>query len=155
LRENDPHDVALVELAEAQPMTPARLPSAGYFTRLNKRGALQGRTFTAVGYGLQEPTHEPGQGAPTFGEAQDRLLATTTFTTLTRAWLKLSQNPATGDGGTCSGDSGGPNFFGGPSSDLIAALTVTGDPFCRSTNVTYRLDTPAARSFLDDFVTLP
>jgi len=26
---------------------------------------------------------------------------------------------------------------------------------CRATDKTYRLDTPAARDFLDDFVTLP
>jgi hypothetical protein len=32
---------------------------------------------------------------------------------------------------------------------------VTGDMFCRATDVDYRLDTPAARSFLGDYVDLP
>ena len=69
------------------------------------------------------------------------------------AWLRASMNASTGDGGTCYGDSGGPNFLG--SSDVIAATTITGDAVCRSTNVIYRLDTTSARSFLGQFVTLP
>jgi hypothetical protein len=66
------------------------------------------------------------------------------------AWLRLSQNPATGDGGTCFGDSGGPNFLGAGASEtaVIAGITITGDSVCRATNVIYRLDTPAAREFL-------
>jgi hypothetical protein len=35
------------------------------------------------------------------------------------------------------------------------SITITGDLFCYATNVDYRLDTPQARAFLDDFVTLP
>jgi hypothetical protein len=62
-------------------------------------------------------------------------------------------NPSTGDGGTCYGDSGGPNFLG--SSNTLAATTITGDAICRSTNVVYRLDTAAARAFLGGYVTLP
>jgi hypothetical protein len=38
---------------------------------------------------------------------------------------------------------------------VIAATTITGDSSCRSTNVDYRLDTPSARSFLANFVSLP
>jgi hypothetical protein len=62
-------------------------------------------------------------------------------------------NPATGNGGTCYGDSGGPNFLG--DTDVIAAITITGDSVCRSTNVVYRLDTESARAFLRQYVTLP
>jgi hypothetical protein len=32
---------------------------------------------------------------------------------------------------------------------------VTGDRFCRATDVIYRTDTASARDFLEDFVTLP
>jgi hypothetical protein len=39
--------------------------------------------------------------------------------------------------------------------NIVAALTVTGDTPCRSTNVDYRLDTDAARNFLRQYVTLP
>jgi hypothetical protein len=62
-------------------------------------------------------------------------------------------NPSTGNGGTCYGDSGGPNFLG--TSQIIAGITITGDAVCRSTNVVYRLDTESARAFLSQYVTLP
>ena len=72
-------------------------------------------------------------------------------------YLRLSQNPARGNGGTCYGDSGGPNFLGAGSTetDIIAGITITGDSLCKSTNVVYRLDTESARTFLGQFVTLP
>jgi hypothetical protein len=62
-------------------------------------------------------------------------------------------NPSVGSGGTCFGDSGGPHFQG--SSNLVVSVTVTGDRFCRATDVTYRTDTASARGFLEEFVTLP
>jgi hypothetical protein len=66
-------------------------------------------------------------------------------------------NPAKGDAGTCYGDSGGPNFLGAGAGEtsIVAATTITGDSMCRATNVTYRLDTASARSFLKTYVTLP
>ena len=67
------------------------------------------------------------------------------------AWLNLSMNQANGNAGTCYGDSGGPHFLG----STVVAVTVTGDRWCKSTDKTYRIDTPWARDFLDDFVTLP
>jgi hypothetical protein len=38
-----------------------------------------------------------------------------------------SMNEATGDAGTCYGDSGGPHFLGGETSNLIVSITLTGD----------------------------
>jgi hypothetical protein len=35
------------------------------------------------------------------------------------------------------------------------SITAIGDATCRSTDKTYRLDTPSAREFLGRFVTLP
>jgi len=62
-------------------------------------------------------------------------------------------NPSVGSGGTCYGDSGGPHFVG--SSDVVVAVTVTGDVNCRATDVDYRVDTDESRAFLSEFVTLP
>jgi hypothetical protein len=76
-----------------------------------------------------------------------------TLNSINPSWLRISMNPSHGDGGGCYGDSGGPNFLG--SGRVLAATTITGDAICRSTNVVYRLDTPAARTFLGQFVTLP
>ena len=67
----------------------------------------------------------------------------------------MSQNPATGNGGACFGDSGGPNFLTVEGTRLIAAITITGDAVCRATNVAYRLDTSSARDFLAPYVSLP
>jgi hypothetical protein len=41
------------------------------------------------------------------------------------------------------------------STDVVAAITITGDAICRATNVVYRLDTESARAFLGQYVTLP
>jgi hypothetical protein len=69
----------------------------------------------------------------------------------------FAQNASTGNGGTCYGDSGGPNFLGAGSGEtnIVAATTITGDTACRSTNFDYRLDTPSARSFLSGYVAVP
>ena len=148
-RQNDPNDVAVIVFNQAiKGITPASLPSSGLLDRLS----LQGQKFTAVGYGVHE-----GGGPFGFPSGNDRWQSVSSFNSLTNAWLRLSQNPATGDGGTCYGDSGGPNFLGAGAGEtpIIAALTVTGDRFCKALNSTYRLDTETARSFLAGFVTLP
>lgn len=47
---------------------------------------------------------------------------------------------------SASAHSGGPNYIAG--THIIIATTITGDMVCRATNVSIRLDTSAARSFL-------
>jgi len=81
---------------------------------------------------------------PTFHDADVRYAATGGLNALTKSWLRISMNPAHGDGGTCYGDSGGPNFLGAGAAEtnVVAATTVTGDTRCRATNVDYRMDTP-------------
>ena len=152
---SDVKDIAVVVLdEEITSIQPARLPRAGLLDRLANRDAgLKGQRFTAVGYGATERTHEPGSGAPVFGEGGRRMYSVSTFAALNKTSLRLSQNPSTGDAGTCYGDSGGPNFLG--NSRVIVSITITGDIVCRATNVTYRLDTPTAREFLGQFVVLP
>lgn len=154
--QSDPMDLAVVVLQHAiDSITPARLPELGLLTRMAGEGTLRGQRFTAVGYGNTEP--EIGGGPPAFPYDGRRRRSVSEFQALTMAWLRLSQNPATCDGGTCYGDSGGPNFLGAGAkeTDIIASITVTGDAMCRATNVTYRLDTESARSFLGQFVSLP
>ena len=127
-------------------MSFTRLPEANSLSNLS--GSQQ---FTPVGYGAYEVTKGPGGHQYLYNDV--RGVATGTLNTTTQSWLKISMNPSHGDGGTCYGDSGGPNFLG--TSDVIAATTITGDAVCRSTNVTYRLDTESARSFLSQYVALP
>jgi hypothetical protein len=77
------------------------------------------------------------------------------FNALNDTWLRLSMIEAQGNGGACYGDSGGPNFATIDGKRVLVATTITGDAPCYATNVTYRLDTPSARSFLAPFVALP
>jgi hypothetical protein len=155
-------DIAVVVLddpvAGIQPALLPRLPSAGLLDQKAKDGTLKGQRFTVVGYGVTERTHEPGSGAPVFGEPGTRRYAVSSFSALTPAFLRLSQNPSTGDSGACNVDSGGPNFLGaGPSeTNIIVSIGgLKGDFQCRSMNSTLRLDTPTARAFLGQFVPLP
>jgi hypothetical protein len=127
-------------------ITPAQLPKAGSLSQLSGN-----QQFTSVGYGAYAVTNQPGGHQYLYNDV--RGVATGTLNSINAAWLRISMNPSHGDGGTCYGDSGGPNFLG--SSDVLAATTITGDSVCRSTNVDYRLDTTSARNFLGSFVSLP
>lgn len=145
--QSDPHDIAVVVFDKpVKGITPARLPAADSLANLPAS-----QTFTSVGYGAYLVTNQPGGHQFLYNDV--RMVATGTLNATDPAWLRISMNPATGNGGTCYGDSGGPNFLG--NSDIVAATTITGDYVCRATNVTYRLDTASARAFLAQFVTLP
>ena len=144
---SDAHDIAVVVLDKAgKGITPARLPAADSLS-----GVSSTQQFTSVGYGAYEVTNQPGGHAYLYDDV--RMVATGTLNAVNKTWLRISMNPSTGNGGTCYGDSGGPNFLG--TSNVVAAITITGDAVCRSTNVDYRLDTPSARAFLGQFVALP
>lgn len=144
---SDDGNIAVLLLQEPSDIEPASLPQLGELDRLHAKGGLKGQIFTAVGYGAT--LINQGGGPRTFGGFGDRSYAYSDYNALAPGYLYLSMNPATGDGGTCWGDSGGPNFFDGTDgTSTIAALTVKGDAVCRATNVDYRLDTPAAHTFL-------
>jgi len=145
--QNDPHDLAVVVFDEPVPgITPAQLPSAGSLDNLES-----GQAFTSVGYGAQAKIKS------SFLYTDTRFEAVGALRTMENVWLRISQNPALGNGGTCFADSGGPNFLGAGADEtpIVAASTITGDDACRSTNVDYRLDLPSARDFLRQYVELP
>jgi hypothetical protein len=154
---SDPKDIAVLVLdSPVSGIKPAKLPRAGLFDQMKEAGTLRNQKFTAVGYGVHEP--EIGGGPPTFPFDGERWRSVSEFNALNDSWLRLSQNDATSDGGTCFGDSGGPNFLGTGAQTVpgtIASITITGDAMCLATNVTYRMDTASARDFLGRFVTLP
>ncbi len=110
-----------------------------HLRELPKLGQLDslghGDAITPVGYGAQSVTM--GKGGATFHYADIRYRTVGTVNAMTKTWLRASMNPSTGDGGTCYGDSGGPNFLGAGSgeTDIVAATTITGDFVCRATNV--------------------
>ena len=149
----DLHDLAVVILpaSKTRGIVPLELPRAGLLDDLAAGGGLVGRLFLNVGYGVDAAQ----RGVPGFTFDGIRKVSKSEFQALEPAWLWLSMNQnRTGEGGDCFGDSGGPKFFDGNTSLIVATVT-TGDRFCRSTSRDYRLDTPPARAFLGQFVTLP
>jgi secreted trypsin-like serine protease len=146
-RQSDPHDIAVVVLDEAvEDITPADLPDKGSLSDLPAK-----QSFTSVGYGAFEVTNQPGGHQFLYDDV--RMRAEGTLNATNPAWLRISMNRSTGNGGTCFGDSGGPNFLG--DSSVVAGITITGDAVCRATNVVYRLDTASALAFLDQYIHLP
>lgn len=151
--QGDLHDLAVVFLPanSTKGLTPYRLPPAGYLDQLAAQGGLVDQIFINVGYG----TASTRTGVPFFPYDGLRKTSESEFLGLQPAWLGLLMNSnATDLGGDCYGDSGGPKFLKGNPNVIVATVT-TGDYPCRATSWDYRLDTPTARAFLGEFVSLP
>ena len=146
--QNDPNDLGVIVFDKPiRGIEPATLTTEGYLDELQDAGQLtQDTEFVSVGYGDTEFTTGPGGHTNT--HPWTRMYAVGRFNALGPGYLRLTQNPATGDAGTCNGDSGGPVFLDG----VLVAITSTGDTFCKSTNVTQRLDTAEAQAFLSQYV---
>ena len=147
--QSDSGDIGVLILDKnVRGVTPAVLPACGLLDQLVAQNGLKNAVFTAVGYGVQNRV--VGGGVPYFQDLNPipRMFSFSSFNSLNGGYLRLSQNPSTGDGGTCFGDSGGPNFLAVNGQQTLVAITITGDSVCRSTNVDYRLDIASAQGFL-------
>lgn len=150
---SNPHDVAVLVLAEpVTEITPAILPEEGFLNRLQEEGKLkhgqERATFTLVGYGatLDWPP-------PDIYYEDQRQFAVSEFRALLKSWLRMSQNQATGDSGTCYGDSGGPAFWTEPDgTEILVGVTSWGDSACVSSAFNYRVDIPETLDFIDDVI---
>jgi V8-like Glu-specific endopeptidase len=155
--QSDSGDIGLllVPARSTRGIGPAALPALNLLDQLATRNGLTNTVYTAVGYGLQNRV--VGGGVPYFQDQNPipRMYSFSGFNALNGSYLRLSQNPSTGNGGTCFGDSGGPNFLKVNGDSTVVAITITGDSVCRSTNVDYRTDTASARNFLGSYVPLP
>ncbi|MFG3440885.1 trypsin-like serine protease [Nonomuraea sp. NPDC047897] len=151
---SDLHDMAVVVFDRPVPgIRPAQLPPPGMLDRLEAEGKLASARFTPVGYGSLAPTGKARRERFRFTDTRRR--ASISFKDLSPRWLDLFMT-SKGDGSTCTGDSGGPNFLGGPDSHLLVATSISGaDEACRGINYDYRLDSASARRFLGAYVTLP
>ena len=147
------NDLALIFLSRnsTRGITPLQLPPAGYLDDLKASGAIDDLLFVNVGYG----TSATRTGPPAFPFDGKRSYSKSEFMGLQPTWLGLLMNTsATGLGGDCYGDSGGPKFIDGNSRMIVATVT-TGDYPCRATTWDWRLDTREARAFLGRYVQLP
>lgn len=126
--------------------TPVYLDEYGTLPTLNQLDALSANkgkkdvTFTSVGYGLQKAFPDAASykdvALRTRFVAYPKLNSINTGYTGDYAMI-LSNNAKTG--GTCFGDSGGPNFLG--DSNVIAGVTSFGkNSTCAGTGGVYRID---------------
>jgi hypothetical protein len=148
LHEGDSGDIAVLILPPME-IQPATLPTLGLLDQLAAKNGLHDAIFTAVGYGTEDKFGTQLNPVP-------RMFAFSAFSALEVGNLQLSINPNLNNGGDCRGDSGGPNFLQVNGKQVLMAIhSVGSDQVCRATSGNYRLDTPTARDFLKDFVTLP
>jgi hypothetical protein len=156
LQLNDLHDVGVVVLdAPYTGATPATLPPLNYLETLSKgNGGLSHQVFTLVGYGVFFDKPATGPNKPVAVRDLTRRFTDAVGQNASSQVLKLAENAndSRAGGGSCFGDSGGPVFHGG---FLVGDTSFGASQFCRSFGGYYRLDIADARSFLDDFVTVP
>ena len=145
------NDVGMIELAEPVALSEyADLPiEANYLDRYAKKRGRNKLYFTAVGYGLQRIN-------PVFVEAERvRMSATPKLIQINTPGftgdfsLLLSNNHSTG--GTCFGDSGGPNFI--HDSLVVGGVTSFGlNGNCAGTGGVFRIDRQNVLDFINGFI---
>jgi secreted trypsin-like serine protease len=134
-------DLGMVVLDEPVSMDVyGALPEYDQLDAMATQRGQQDVTFTAVGYGLQ--TSFPDAAAWKNASELYRMVSHPSLIQINTGFtgsesLLLSNNANTG--GTCFGDSGGPNFIGG--SNVIGGVTSFGiNGTCAGTGGVYRLD---------------
>jgi hypothetical protein len=154
---SDPEDLGVIVLDEPiVGITPATLPSLGLLDRMSADHSLKNTLFTIVGYGATDTVFGGGPPDATQGRGTRRY-ATEGFTALEPNLLDLNMNTVFGYGGSNSGDSGCAYFLGAGNSEtnIVVASGFSGDRWGTDQDLPYRLDTPEARAFLGQYVTLP
>ena len=145
------NDVGVVVLDDGTsgPGPYATLPPVGQLDRLARKRGLQDVTFTAVGYGLQASFPDAASWKTVSNRV--RMVATPILLQINVPGftgdysMLLSNNAATG--GTCFGDSGGPNFIG--TSLVIGGVTSFGiNGNCAGTGGVFRMDTKNVQEWL-------
>lgn len=150
------HDLGLIILPEDQAVDLpeyGQLASAGFLDTLlaGPRGQAN-TTFTLSGYGL---TYSNPAKTVSY---RVRLMALTKLVNLNQSHntdgynLALGGSPGGGRGGSCFGDSGGPAFYGGLTSNTIVGVTSWGfgsnRQTCGGPGFVFRTDTQAAINWI-------
>lgn len=148
------HDVGVVILSEPIYLDAyGVLPEVDQLDGLKTKRGLKNTTFTAVGYGLQESFPDAASWKDVAYKirmvAYPKLLQINTPGFTGDFSLLLSNNHATG--GTCFGDSGGPNFLG--DSLVVAGVTSYGmNATCAGTGGVFRMDRQDVLDFVAPYL---
>lgn len=148
------HDVGVVVLdTPANKGVYGELPQKDQLDKLKTKRGLQDVTFTAVGYGLQMSF--PDAAAWKENNVRVRMVAHPKLNQInvpgfTGDFSMLLSNNAY-SGGTCFGDSGGPNFLG--DSNVVAGVTSFGiNGNCAGTGGVFRMDRQDVLEFVGSFL---
>ena len=143
------HDVGVVVLSADAPVAASaygQLPAANSLDGLQRGNATR---FTSVGYGLQRVNSVKLEALKVRMFAEPRLIQINTPGFTGDFSLLLSNNASTG--GTCFGDSGGPNYLG--SSNVIAGVTSFGlNGSCGGTGGVFRVDRQNVLDFVNQYL---
>ncbi len=144
------NDVGMIELAEPiHGVTYGQLAPVGSLDTLATRRGRQNTDFTAVGYGLQRINPVFVESARVRHIANPRLIQINTPGFTGDFSLLLSNNASTG--GTCFGDSGGPNYRYG--TNIVAGITSFGiNGNCAGTGGVFRTDKQNVHDFVYGFM---
>ena len=150
-------DTGIVVLNEPIVMnTYASLPAAGLVDTLRNKTAVD-----FVGYGVQYQAQVPGNELPLpppyyrWTGLRVRLYAPSELVSgqfvNSAEYLRLALNPGGGSGGTCFGDSGGPDLLGGTNTVLGVNSYVTNSN-CSGVGYSARVDIPEVLEWIDSFL---
>ena len=145
----DTHDVAVITLnVPANPGGVAVLPAPGLVDALPMKADVD-----IVGYGVQGFIR--GGGPPQEIFLFTRFFAPSSLVASNHVqsseFIKLTANPAKGKGGTCFGDSGGPNLLGDTNVVLAVNSYVTNGN-CSGVTYSNRVDVPDILAFITSFL---
>ena len=150
-------DVGIVVLDEPVIMAEyAKLPDPGQVDTLKNKTAID-----FVGYGVKYQDKIPGNQLPQpppyyrWTGPRTRFYAPSALVSgnfvHSDEFMKLALNPGGGSGGTCFGDSGGPDLLGGTDTVLAVNSYVT-NVNCSGVGYSFRVDTPEVLAWINSFL---
>ena len=142
-------DVGVVVLDEPVVMDEmALLPEVGLVDMLKNKTDID-----FVGYGVQEEIH--GGGPPYWVGLRNRLYAPSKLVSGEFAnsaeFMRLSFNPGNDNGGSCFGDSGGPDLLGGTRT-VLAVNSYLNNYRCVGVGYSSRVDIPEILEWINGFM---
>ena len=145
-------DVGIIVLSEPVPAEVvaayAALPTEGQVDTLPNKTKID-----FVGYGVQEQL--VGGGPPVWAGLRNRFFAPSELVSgefvHSDTFMRLALNPGGGSGGTCFGDSGGPDLLAGTSTVLAVNSYVTNSN-CSGVGYSERVDTPDVLEWINTFL---
>ncbi|HEU0303009.1 MAG TPA: trypsin-like serine protease [Gaiellaceae bacterium] len=145
-------DVGVVVLTEPVPIAAvsqyAQLPAAGLVDTLANKTPV-----TLVGYGVQTQLH--GGGIPVWTGPRVRLQAPSELVSgkfkHSEEFTRIALNPGGGSGGTCFGDSGGPDLLG-TSNTVLSVNSYVTNSNCTGVGYSSRVDIPEVLSWIVGFM---